>query len=60
MYCRRINQYYLQNALAYEVKKDDIAAKKLSEILVSNAANERVKNRARELKQLVLERHRKG
>lgn len=51
---------YLIAALAYEVKKDDIAAKKLSEILVSNAANERVKNRARELKQLVLERHRKG
>ncbi len=51
---------YLIAALAYQVKRDDIAAKKLSEILVSNAANERVKNRARELKQLVLERHRKG
>ncbi len=51
---------YLIAALAYQVKKDEIAAKKLSEILVSNAANERVKNRARELKQLVLERHRKG
>lgn len=51
---------YLIAALAYQVKKDDIAAKKLSEILVSNTANERVKNRARELKQLVLERHRKG
>ncbi len=51
---------YLIAALAYQVKKDDIAAKKLAEILVSNAANERVKNRARELKQLVLDRHRKG
>lgn len=51
---------YLIAALAYQVKKDEIAAKKLSEILVSNAANERVKTRARELKQLVLERHRKG
>lgn len=51
---------YLIAALAYQVKKDEIAAKKLSEILVSNTANERVKNRARELKQLVLERHRKG
>lgn len=51
---------YLIAALAYQVKKDDIAAKKLSEILVSNTANERVKTRARELKQLVLERHRKG
>lgn len=51
---------YLIAALAYQVKKDDIAAKKLSEILVSNTANERVKNRARELKQLVLERHKKG
>ncbi len=51
---------YLIASLAYQVKKDDIAAKKLAEILVSNAANERVKNRARELKQLVLDRHRKG
>ena len=51
---------YLIAALAYQVKKDEIAAKKLSEILVSNAANERVKTRARELKQLVLDRHRKG
>lgn len=51
---------YLIAALAYQVKKDEIAAKKLSQILVSNAANERVKNRARELKKLVLERHRKG
>lgn len=51
---------YLIAALSYQVKRDDIAAKKLSEILVSNAVNERVKNRARELKQLVLERHRKG
>lgn len=51
---------YLIAALAYQVKRDDVAAKKLSEILVSNAANERVKNRARELKQLILERHKKG
>lgn len=51
---------YLIAALAYQVKRDDIAAKKLSEILVSNVASERVKNRARELKQLILERHRKG
>lgn len=50
---------YLVASLAYQVKKDDIAAKKVAEILVSNAANERVKNRARALKQLILERHKK-
>lgn len=51
---------YLIAALAYEVSKDDIAAKKIAEVLVSNAANERVKNRARELKRMILERHKKG
>ena len=47
-------------ALAFQVGKDDIAARKVAEILVSNAANERVKNRARELKRMILERHKKG
>ena len=51
---------YLIAALAFQVAKDDIAAKKVAEILVSNAANERVKNRARELKRMILERHKKG
>lgn len=51
---------YLIAALAFQVNKDDIAAKKVAEILVSNAANERVKNRARELKRMILERHKKG
>lgn len=51
---------YLIAALAFQVGKDDIAAKKVAEILVSNAANERVKNRARELKRMILERHKKG
>lgn len=51
---------YLIAALAFQVNKDEIAAKKVAEILVSNAANERVKNRARELKRMILERHKKG
>lgn len=51
---------YLIAALAFQVNKDDIAARKVAEILVSNAANERVKNRARELKRMILERHKKG
>lgn len=51
---------YLIAALAFQVNKDDIAAKKVAEVLVSNAASERVKNRARELKRLILERHKKG
>lgn len=50
---------YLIAALAFQVNKDDIAAKKVAEILVSNAANERVKNRARELKRMILEKHKK-
>lgn len=50
---------YLIAALAYQVNKDDIAAKKVAEVLISNAANERVKNRARELKRMILERHKK-
>ncbi len=50
---------YLIAALAFQVGKDNIAAKKISEILVSNAANDRVKNRARELKRLILEKHKK-
>ena len=51
---------YLIAALAFQVNKDDIAAKKVAEVLVSNAANERVKNRARELKRMILEKHKKG
>lgn len=50
---------YLIAALAYQVNRDDIAAKRLSEVLISNVASERVKNRARELKYLILERHKK-
>lgn len=50
---------YLIAALAFQVGKDDIAAKKIAEVLVSNAANERVKSRARELKRMILERHKK-
>lgn len=50
---------YLIAALAFQVNKDDIAAKKVAEILVSNAANDRVKNRARELKRMILEKHKK-
>ena len=33
---------YLIAALAYQVNRDEIAAKKIAEVLVSNAANERV------------------
>jgi len=51
---------YLIAALAFQVGKDEIAAKKVAEVLVSNAANERVKNRARELKRMILEKHKKG
>lgn len=50
---------YLIAALAYEVGKDDIAAKKISSILTSNVARSRAKDRANELKRLILEKHKK-
>lgn len=50
---------YLIASLAYQVNRDEIAAKKIAEVLVSNAANERVKSRARELKRMILEKHKK-
>ena len=50
---------YMIAAVAYELEKDNIAAKMVAEILVSSVANTRVKDRARDLKQLILERHKK-
>lgn len=51
---------YLIAALAYEVKRDDIAAKMVSGLLGSTTANSRMKDKARELKQLILDRYKKG
>ena len=50
---------YMIAAVAYETEKDNIAAKMVSEILVSSIANSRMKDKARDLKQLILERHKK-
>ena len=50
---------YMIAAVAYELDKDNIAAKMVSEILVSPVANSRMKDKARDLKQLILERHKK-
>ena len=50
---------YLIAALAYETNRDDVAAKMLAGILVSNTASSRIKDKARDLKNLILERHKK-
>lgn len=50
---------YMIAAVAYELDKDNIAAKMVSEILISPVANSRIKDKARDLKQLILERHKK-
>lgn len=50
---------YMIAAVAYEVEKDSIAAKLVSDMLVSPATNSRMKDKARELKLLILERHKK-
>lgn len=50
---------YIIAALAYELGKANIAAKMVSEILVSPVANSRIKDKARYLKQLILEEHKK-
>lgn len=50
---------YMIAAVAYELEKDNIAAKMVSEILISPVANSRMKDKARDLKQLILERHKK-
>ena len=50
---------YIIAALAYELGKATIAAKMVSEILVSPVANSRIKDKARYLKQLILEEHKK-
>lgn len=50
---------YIIAAVAYELEKDNIAAKMVSEILISSVANSRMKDKARDLKQLILERHKK-
>lgn len=50
---------YMIAAVAYELEKDAIAAKMVSDMLVSPGTNSRMKDKARELKQLILERHKK-
>lgn len=50
---------YMIAAVAYELEKDNIAAKMVSEILISSVANSRMKDKARDLKQLILDRHKK-
>ncbi len=47
---------YLLATLAYQVDQDEIALKKIADILLSKAANERVKNKARDLKQLIMDK----
>ncbi len=50
---------YLIAALAYEVDKDEIAFRMIEKILLSRTATERVKNKVRDLKQLILNKHKK-
>ena len=50
---------YLIAALAYEVKRDDVAAKMVASILGSSTANARMKDKARNLKQMILDRNKK-
>lgn len=50
---------YMIAAVAYELEKDAIAAKMVSDMLASPGTNSRMKDKARELKQLILERHKK-
>ena len=51
---------YLIGALAYEVKRYDVAAKMVSGILVAPAVSARIKDKARDLTQLILDAHKKG
>ncbi len=50
---------YLIATLAYETKRDDISAKMVAGILISTTANSRMKDKARDLKQMILDRHKK-
>jgi len=50
---------YLIATLAYEVKRDDVAAKMVASILGSSTANARMKDKARNLKQMILDRNKK-
>ncbi len=50
---------YVLAAVAYEVGKDNIAAKLVSDLLISSTATSRMKDKARDLKQLILERYKK-
>jgi uncharacterized protein (DUF2225 family) len=50
---------YVLAAIAYEVGNNKVAAKLVSELLVSSTANNRMKDKARDLKQLILERYKK-
>lgn len=50
---------YVLAAVAYEIGKDNIAAKLVSELLMSPTATSRMKDKARELKQLILEKYKK-
>ncbi len=54
-----LTMQYLMAALAYQVDRDEIALKKIAEILSSRGASERVKNKARDLKQLISDKHKK-
>ncbi|MBQ9140407.1 MAG: DUF2225 domain-containing protein [Lachnospiraceae bacterium] len=50
---------YLIAALAYKVNRDDVAAKMISGILTSTTATSRIKDKARGLKQLILDKYKK-
>lgn len=50
---------YLIATLAYEQEKDDIAAKMVAGILVATTANAHMKDKARDLKEMILDRHKK-
>ncbi len=47
---------YLMSALGYEVGEYDISKRLLGELLVSRTAGSRIKDKARELKELILEK----
>lgn len=50
---------YVIAAVAFELNRDTIAAKMVSDILLSPIANSRMKDKARDLKQLIVEKHKK-
>ena len=51
---------YLLAALAYEINDYESSLKMISKIITSNAANSRMKDKARDLKEKIAEKARNG